>query len=129
MLELANKAFESLSAFPIIQIALGIVIIITSLVLVRKGEGDRKSGGSGASSNVEMPLYLIGGPVHDAIGAIHDMAEQGRITNKLIEVSNQKLEAIDRGQLYVIQLLEELNNERVTASKSGLPASIHRPKR
>lgn len=119
MLEIASKAFDSLAAFPVIQGAIAIVIVFAGIAFARKGEKDRKNGGSG-SGNVEVPAFIMGGPVHDALTEVRVIAEQGRVTNKLLEAVNHKLEAIDRGQLYVVQLLEELNNDKTT-SQSTLP--------
>lgn len=79
-----SEALKSLGAFPIVQAAVGIVVILTALYLMRRGEKDRKA--------VEpIPQWLMMGPLHDMMQAVHDVAEQSRRSNDLLERLDQSL--------------------------------------
>jgi hypothetical protein len=73
----------------------------------RKGEKDRKMG----SNTMEIPIYLLSGPLADAIRKMEEMADDVKAINekyaKAIEVQQQQL-AEQRRQT---QLLENMFND------------------
>jgi hypothetical protein len=70
-----EKAFESLGAFPLIQASVALLILMAGYILIPRGEKDGKQA---QRDNGVIPQYLMMGPAHDAIGAIHEMNEQSR---------------------------------------------------
>jgi hypothetical protein len=104
-----EKAFESLGSFPIIQAAIAVFIIIVGYyVLIPRGEKDGKAAQRDLGS---IPQWLLMGPVHDAMGAIHDIAEQGRIRNGILERIEDLAADIAKEQREQTQLLEMIRNE------------------
>jgi hypothetical protein len=70
-----EKAFESLGAFPLIQASVALLILMAGYILIPRGEKDGKQAQRDAGI---IPQFLMMGPAHDAIGAIHEMNEQSR---------------------------------------------------
>lgn len=88
MLEFIDACAKALAQWPVAEGFFMIVIAFLGLTTYRKGEKDRKSLGSNA---IEIPLFLLNGPLADAMGAVHDMSEQSRITNDLLRQLNQEI--------------------------------------
>jgi len=99
MSDLINETLRVLAPWPVAQGFFIIVIAFMGFMAIRRGDRDRRAGVS--QRNVEMPMYLMGGPVHDAIGAIHDIAEESRKISTM-------LKNIDEGQSYTHKLLEAI---------------------
>lgn len=100
-----EKAFESLGAFPIVQAAVACLILMAGYILIPRGEKDAKK--AQPDSGI-IPQYLMMGPAHDAIGAIHEMNEQSR----------QHIAALAR----VVDILEDIadtNKELVHESRQN----------
>jgi hypothetical protein len=106
MSDLQARAAEALSAWPIANAFFVIVITFLSLWMMKRGEKDRKEGGG----NMEIPMYLMGGPVHDAIGAIHDIAEESRATTVLLRGIADGLGEANRNMVKTHMLLEAIYN-------------------
>lgn len=81
MFDPIESVSKTLGPWPIAQFGFVVLIAAASFFAIRRGERDRKNGGG----IVEIPIYLVTGPVHDAITAIHSMAEQIRIQTQLLE--------------------------------------------
>lgn len=109
MLELIAEASKALSSWPVVNGFFIIVITFLALMMVRRGERERKNGGA---SNMEIPMYLMGGPVHDAMGALHDIAEECRTTNTILRDICRSVDDFNKGQSLTHKLLEDLRNER-----------------
>jgi hypothetical protein len=75
------EALKSLGAFPVVQAAVAIIIILVGILAFLRGGRDRKN----SDAIPTIPPWLMMGPAHDAIGAIHDMAEQSRQQTKMLE--------------------------------------------
>ncbi len=86
-----EKAFESLGAFPVVQAAVAIIIIWAGYILIPRGEKDGKQV---QRDTGVIPQYLMMGPAHDAIGAIHEMNEQSRRTIDLLQQVVVELKSI-----------------------------------
>lgn len=83
MFEFLAEAFKALSAYPIIQGAIALLVLLVGVHVMRRGENDRKNGnGNGAPA---IPGWVMMGPIADAISAIHEMNEQSRAQVKLLE--------------------------------------------
>lgn len=123
MSEVLDTAFKSLALYPWAQILLLIVVASVSTLAARRGERDRQSGGSGSSGSFEIPMYLMGGPVHDAMTSIHRMAEEGRKTNAILSDIDKAVIEFNIGQKHTHRLLENIMNNqemRDPRSKKGL---------
>lgn len=77
------EALKSLGAFPVVQAAVAILVILAGVWMVFRGGRDTKKPGNGSSNGV--PSWALYGPVHDAMGAIHDIAEQSRKQTDLLK--------------------------------------------
>lgn len=79
MFELLTEALKALAGYPIIQGAVAVMVLLVGVHVMRRGERDRKSNGNGNGNGaVVIPGWIVSGPVHDALSAIHDMNEQSR---------------------------------------------------
>lgn len=85
-----DKAFAALGAYPIIQSAVAITILLGALYLVVRATRDKPPP---LPPHEPVPQWLMIGPMHDMIGAVHDVAEQSRRTNDLLERVDQSLMA------------------------------------
>lgn len=101
MYELLTKVFEALGPWPIVQFAAALLIGIFGLRAMSRGDRDRKP--STGNSNGQ-PTWSLYGPVHDAMGAVHEMNEQSR---KQIDI----LDRIDTGVQACKTTLELIRNE------------------
>jgi hypothetical protein len=86
---LETEAFRSLGAFPVVQLALGLLIIGGGLFALFRGTRD-KNGHASA-----IPQWLMMGPAHDAIMSLHQTAEQIRRTHDLQARELDLLEKIE----------------------------------
>lgn len=87
MFEFLAEAFKALSAYPIIQGAIALLVLLVGIHVMRRGESDRKNGNNGSNGNgaPAIPGWAMMGPIADAISAIHEMNEQSRAQVKLLE--------------------------------------------
>jgi hypothetical protein len=107
MSELVAKASDALSPFgPVVQAFFIVMIAFVSFMAMRRGEKDRKDG----LASVEVPMFLMGGPVSDAIGAIHDIAEESRATTMLLRGIADGLGEANRNMVKTHMLLEAIYN-------------------
>ncbi|MGX9390496.1 hypothetical protein ACWX0K_07215 [Nitrobacteraceae bacterium UC4446_H13] len=88
-----DKAFAALGAYPIIQSAVAITILLGALYLVIRATRDKPAAPPPLPPREPIPQWLMMGPLHDMIGAVHDVAEQSRRTNDLLERADQSLMA------------------------------------
>jgi hypothetical protein len=102
MFELLTKVFESLGPWPIVQFAAAALIFYVGLRAIQRGEKDKKP--NGGNTNGGQPSWTMYGPVHDAIGAIHEMNEQSR---KQVDL----LERIEAGVQASKSAIEMIRNE------------------
>lgn len=84
MFEFLAEAFKALSAYPIIQGAIALLVLLVGIHVMRRGESDRKNGSNG-NGGVVIPGWVVSGPVHDALSAIHELNEQSRKQVDLLE--------------------------------------------
>lgn len=116
MFEFATEALKAFSSFPVAQAFLVLLILLIGVMVFRKGERDRKTGTNGNG----MPSWLLYGPVKDVMADVRDMAEQSRVTNRLldrlaengarlVESNNQR----EREQREQTQVLEDIRNNQV----------------
>jgi hypothetical protein len=87
-----DKAFAALGAYPIVQSAVAILILVAGLYFVSRALKD-KSAPLPLPPRDPVPQWLMMGPLHDMMGAVHDVAEQSRRTNDLLERVDQSLMA------------------------------------
>ncbi len=107
MSELVTEASRVLSSWPVVNGFFIIVITFSAIWMNRRGERERKNNGS---SNMEIPMFLMGGPVHDVIGAIHDIAEESRTQNAILRDIANGLHESNRNMVRTHGLLENIHN-------------------
>ncbi len=105
------EALKALGPFTLVQAALAVMIVMGGYFALVRGTKDKTGNGSGYSST--YPPWVMMGPGHDAIRAIHDIAEQGRHRNVLLERIDDKAEALVKEQREQTQLLEDIRNNQV----------------
>jgi hypothetical protein len=94
-----TEALKALGAFPVVQAAVAILVILAGIWMVLRGSRDQRP-----EKQETIPQWLMMGPAHDAISAIHDMNEQSRQQVDL-------LERIDVGVQACKTALELIRNE------------------
>jgi hypothetical protein len=67
----------------------------------------------------EIPSWVLVGPMHDMMQSVHEVAEQGRVTNELLKTHlavlrdlDKTLTEMDRGQNYTHRLMEETMRDK-----------------
>lgn len=100
MFDLLTKVFEALAPWPVVQIVAALLIGYVGLRAIQRGEKDKKPNGNGNG----QPTWSLYGPVHDVMGAIHEMNEQSRAQVDL-------LQRIDAGLQDCKVTLELIRNE------------------
>lgn len=55
-----------------------------------------------------IPMFILVGPVHDALQSVHGMSEQSRLQTTELKDIARILTAMDRGQDYTHNLLEAI---------------------
>ncbi len=107
MYELLSKVFEALGGYPLIQAAVAILVFLVGIGLMRRGEKDRKAAENGNG----QPNWTLYGPIHDVIGAIHELNEQSRRQVDLLERIEDVLRQSSDISRMNMQLLEVIRNE------------------
>lgn len=103
---LAKPALDAANAFPIIQVALSILIVIGGLYFITRGQRDN------ANKPPELiPQWLMIGPLHDMMQSVHEVAEEARRTNDLLREINDAMGDILRENQSARQTLEMIRNE------------------
>ena len=87
--DVVKALLQVLSQWPVAEGFFIIVISFLGFMTYRRGDKDRKSLGPAA---IEIPLFLLSGPVADVMTSVHNMSEQSRITNELLKQLIQELE-------------------------------------
>lgn len=77
-----------LGRWPVVEGFFIIVITFLGIVTYRRGDRDRRQFGSAA---VEIPLFLLSGPLADAITSVHNISEQQRAMNDLLRQMVEEL--------------------------------------
>ena len=106
-----DKAFAALGAYPIIQSAVAITILLGALYLVVRATRDKPAVPPPLPPHEPVPQWLMIGPMHDMIGAVHDVAEQSRRTNDLLREIKDVMGDTLRETQHARQTLELIRNE------------------
>lgn len=101
----AKQAFDSFNAFPIIQVAIAAAVFYAIWAAATRGQRD-----SGPKTE-PVPQWIMIGPLHDMIGAVHDVAEEARRTNDLLREFKDLQNDILRELQHARQTLELICNE------------------
>jgi len=107
MSEIIDAAGKALGHWPVVEAFFVIVISFLGVVTYRRGEKDRRSLGSAA---LEIPLFFLSGPLADTMNAVHNLSEQSRRTNDLLE-----------------QLIREVREQNRLMEWAGNQAGIQAP--
>jgi hypothetical protein len=109
------------------QILLTLVVIAIGGFATWRGWSDNKK--KEAADPNTIPMWLMIGPVRDALQEIRNMAEDGRTGNAILRDIDQVLTKIDRGQEYTHQLLEAIlrNQELAVPPPSRDPHYRRKP--
>jgi hypothetical protein len=81
MSEIIERAVKVLAQWPTAEGFFIIVIAFLGLMTIRRADRDRKAG----PPAIEIPMFLMSGPLHDVMGAVHEISEQSRIQNELMK--------------------------------------------
>jgi hypothetical protein len=101
-----TEALKTLGAFPLVQAGLVVLMFLSGIWLMFRGERDKKS-----QAPDTIPQWTMMGPMHDAIGAIHDMAEQGRKQTDVLERIEQHAGRAAEDARQAVGILEAIRNE------------------
>lgn len=103
MSETIDTAVKVLSNWPVAEGFFIIVIAFLGIITYRRGEKDRRQLSSGA---VEIPLFLLSGPLANAMDSVQHIANAAQETNKSLDRLVETLEETNR-------LMEEVRNYQV----------------
>jgi len=123
MYDLVNEAIKVLAPWPLAQMIMISLVAGLGIVMMRKSDRDRKRD----DAKIEPPpLWSMMGPVHEAIQAIHDMAEEARKANSTHREILDAVSDIHKTQIYIMQILEDIRNEKaLTPPTSGTWDNVH----
>lgn len=99
MFEFLTEAFKALSAYPIVQAAVAILVLLFGITIMRRGERDRKAGGT---SFPEVPVWLLYGPADAAVKSITKIEVN---TAYQLELQHDQLNMTRE----IIEVLREIN--------------------
>lgn len=105
------EAFKALGPFVLVQSAVALLILGGGVYALFRGTKD-KPAPAPLNGNA-IPAWTMMGPVHDAIGAVHDLAEQSRATNHILDRIETEAKAIAKEQREQTILLEDIRNNQV----------------
>jgi hypothetical protein len=88
------------------QILLTLVVIAIGGFATWRGLTDNKKKETPDPNTI--PMWLMIGPVRDALQEIRNIAEDGRTGNAILRDIDQTLTRLDRGQEYTHQVLEAI---------------------
>jgi hypothetical protein len=108
------EALKSLGAFPLVQAAVALLIIGAGVWMVFRGSREKKPGSNGT------PSWTLYGPVHDVMGAIHEMGEQSRETNKILSRIETLWREHTKEQREQTMLLEDIRNNQLQRSENTM---------
>ncbi len=103
------EALKSLGPFVVVQAAVAILVILAGVWMVFRGGRDTKKPANGNG----IPSWILYGPVHDAMGAHHDIAEQSRETNRILGRIEVLWREHIKEQREQTMLLEDIRNNQV----------------
>jgi len=99
------EALKSLGAFPLVQGALFVMVVLAGIWVFLRGTRDGKSG------IATVPQWLMIGPAHDVMGAVHDIAEQIRKQTDVLERIEDHCRHTADNTRQCTQVLEAIRNE------------------
>ena len=103
-----DKAFAALGAYPIIQSAVAITILLGALYLVMRAARDKPPP---LPPREPVPQWIMMGPMHDMMQSVHEVAEEARRTNDLLREVKDLLGDNLRETQHARQTLELIRNE------------------
>lgn len=102
-----SEALKSLGAFPLVQAALFVMVVLAGIWVFLQSKRDSRANGNQS----QIPQWVMMGPVNDAIRSIHAIAERGRDISHILERHEDHLKDIAKEQRETNQLLEIIRNE------------------
>lgn len=102
----ADSVLKALANYPIIESAVALLILLVGYRATREGKKDGPSPGPSYPSTHEFPLWVLTGPVHDAL--VHIAATKHETTR-----CRELLEEIAKQELRQTHLLEFIWNENM----------------
>jgi hypothetical protein len=123
MFELLADALKALAGYPPLAAFGGFAVIIGGGVwLLLRAERDRKINGNGQT----IPSWALYGPVKDVMGAVHEMNEQSRESNRILVRIEELSKDMSKEQREQTMLLEDIRNNQLQRSESTM---AHPPRR
>jgi ABC-type nickel/cobalt efflux system permease component RcnA len=117
------EALKALGAFPLVQAAVALLVIFAGIWMVFRGSREKKpANGNGT------PQWTLYGPVHEVMGAVHQMNEQSREANKTLGRIEESVKTVEKEQREQTMLLEDIRNNQVTRTEMTVahPAQVRR---
>lgn len=99
-----SETVKALGQWPILQFAAVVITMIAGIYAIRRGEKDRKP-------EQPIPQWMMMGPMHDMMEAVHNMAEQGRQQTDLLRRIDDHMADILRQAEMNKSTLEAIRNE------------------
>ena len=109
MFEFLTEAFKALAGYPIIQVAVAIMVLLVGIHVMRRGEQDRKSGNGNGQATI--PSWAMYGPVHEVMQAAHQINERSAKQCDLLERIEAHLDEIAKTSSHSKAALEMIRNE------------------
>lgn len=110
------EALKSLGAFPLVQAAVAILVILAGVWMVFRGSQDKKTPANGT-----IPAWTLYGPVRDLMQVIHEMAEQSREGNRTLARIEDIVKDIAKEQREGTMLLEDIRNNQAMRGDITIP--------
>ena len=82
------EGIKALKDLPLPEALVLICFAFVGWMVYRKGEKDRRMLGPSA---IEVPLFLLSGPLADAMESVHHVSEQSRVTNELLREIHREI--------------------------------------
>lgn len=109
------EALKSLGAFPVVQAAVALIVLLAGVWMMFRGSQDKKPPTNGT------PSWALYGPVHDAMRAMHEMTEQSREGNRTLLRIEDEVKEIRKEQREGTMLLEAIQNNQVMRGDIQVP--------
>lgn len=119
MYEAASNALQAFAIYPVVQIAVAVLIMMIGMMVFRKGERDRKAGGNNSNADA-VPLWALYGPVKDVLDQIRLLGEQSRFLNDIVSRAVRNQETQESEQRKQTMLLEDIRNNQEMRSDATM---------
>jgi len=104
LVQLLDDMIKHPDLWPLVEVIILGMFLVASVFIMRWANRDRKDHGS----IVELPSFIIHGPLHDTMKVVDEIAEETRRATADIREVKSDIGDLDRGQQYTHHLLEAI---------------------